>query len=265
MRPYSAFAEYYDELMRDVDYAARAAYIGRIFARHGLRPKLILDAACGTGSLTLELARDAEVIGVDISPQMLSKASEKAGSTNGRALFICQDIRSLDLYGTIDAAVCSLDGINHLTSPRGVRQAFDRISLFLNPGGLFVFDLNSPYKMAEKFADNVFVYDTERVCCIWQNQYCPASKLCRFALTFFERADDVYRRYDEEFAERAYTTRQIRNFLRKSGLRMEAAYADPTFEAPDEKTERILYVARKETAEYSDWKMTLPVDKEGCL
>lgn len=248
MRPYSAFAEYYDELMRDVDYAGRARYIGQVFERHGLHPKLILDAACGTGSLTLELARNAEVIGVDVSPQMLSKASDKAGSTNGRAMFICQDIRSLDLYGTVDAAVCSLDGINHLTSPGSVQLAFNRVSLFLNPGGLFVFDLNSPYKIAEKFADNVFIYDTERVYCIWQNQYRPASRLCRFALTFFERSGGVYRRYDEEFAERAYTTRQVRNFLQKSCLKLEAVYADPTFEAPDEKTERILYVARKDTA-----------------
>ena len=247
MKPYSAFAEYYDELMRDVDYAGRARYIAQIFGRHGLRPGLILDAACGTGSLTLELAREAEVIGVDISPQMLSKASEKAGATNGRVLFICQDICALDLYGTVDAAVCSLDGINHLTRPGSVQQAFHRISLFLNPGGLFVFDLNSPYKIEQKFADNVFVYDTERVCCVWQNHYHPASRLCRFDLTFFSRAGDVYRRYDEEFAERAYTTRQIRNFLRRAGLKLEAFYEDPTFRAPDEKTERILYVARKET------------------
>lgn len=246
MTPYSVFAAYYDELMADVDYAGRAAYLCEIFRRHGLQPHLLLDLGCGTGSFSLELARQGmEVIGVDRSPQMLSEASRKAGTTNGRALFICQDMRALDLYGTVDGAVCTLDGLNHITSSTDLGRVFSGVSLFLNPGGLFVFDLNTPYKFRHVLSDNVFVYDTDRVYCVWQNSLNVRTGLCRFDLTFFERQGETYRRSDESFSERAYTTRRIRGLLARAGLTLEAVYADLAFQPPQETAERAVYVARK--------------------
>ena len=254
MTPYSVFAAYYDELMADVDYAGQAAYLRQAFRRHGLRPHLVLDLACGTGSLSMELVRAGmEVIGVDRSSQMLSQAVRKAGSTNGPAFFVCQDMRKLDLYGTVEAAVCTLDGVNHVTSPADVRRVFAGVSRFLNPGGLFVFDLNTPYKITRVLGDNVFLYDTDRVYCVWQNGLNPRTGLCRFDLTFFERKGDVYRRSDEQFAERAYSTRSIRRMLGQAGRVLEAVYAYPTFDAPAATAERAVYVARK------------PVDKDGSF
>lgn len=246
MIPYGVFAAYYDKLMADVDYAGRAAYLNEIFRRHGLRPGLLLDLGCGTGSLSLEMVRQGlDVIGVDRSPQMLSEASRKAGSTNGRALFICQDMRALDLYGTVDAAVCALDGINHITSPKDLGRVFARVSLFLNPGGLFVFDLNTPYKFRHVLGNNAFVYDTDQVYCVWQNSLNTRTGLCRFYLTFFERQGEIYRRSDEQFSERAYSTDRIRRLLSQAGLILEAVYADRAFDPPQETAERAVYVARR--------------------
>lgn len=246
MTPYSVLAAYYDELMADVDYAGRAAYLGRVFARHGLRPGLVLDLGCGTGSLSLELSRAGmEVIGLDRSEQMLSAAAQKAGSTNGRVFFICQDMRGIDLYGTVDAVVCALDGINHVTSPADVVRVFEGVARFLNPGGLFVFDLNTPYKIAHVLGDNTFTYDTDDVYCVWQNSYRPRTGLCRFDLTFFEWDGACYRRADERFSERVYSTGHIRRMLRQAGLSLEAVYADMTLEMPTDTTERAVYVARR--------------------
>jgi ubiquinone/menaquinone biosynthesis C-methylase UbiE len=246
MKSYSAFAKYYDSLMCDVDYASLAKYIAEIFKKHGCCVHSVLDLACGTGGMSFELAKQGfDVIGVDISGQMLSQAAAKAGVNCQNPIFICQDMRSLDLYGTVDAAVCTLDGINHLTDYRSVKAAFARVSLFLEKNGLFVFDLNSPKKIAQTLGNNVFVYDYDSVYCVWQNSYNPKSRLCRFDLTFFEPSGESYVRYDESFSEHAYTTAQIRNYLDTAGMSLEAVYDGFGFNNPDENSERLVYVARK--------------------
>lgn len=246
MKSYGVFAKYYDILMSDVDYKGRALYIREIFKRHGIASNIILDLACGTGKISFELAKAGfEVIGVDVSPDMLSQAMSKLGSKADNPVFICQDMQTLDLYGTVGAVVCTLDCINHLTSPVSVKKAFERVSLFLESGGLFVFDLNSPYKIAEILGNNSFVYDYGDIYCVWQNGYNPKSKLCNFDLTFFELDGDRYIRSDENFAERAYTTTQVEKYLKSAGLELEAVYDDMTFETPQTKSERIIYVARK--------------------
>lgn len=245
MRPYGVFAKYYDLLMSDVDYKSRADYICEIFRRHGITSNLILDLACGTGAMSFELAKAGfDVIGVDGSDEMLSEAIAKREAENN-PIFICQDMRSLDLYGTVGAAVCTLDGINHLTTPAAVKQAFERVSLFLECGGLFVFDLNSPNKIANTLGSNAYVYDRDEIYCVWQNCYNPKSKICRFDLTFFEPCGDRYTRSGETFAERAYSTSQIEKYLKGAGLELVAAYDDMTFEKYNEKSERIVYAARK--------------------
>lgn len=245
MSSYGVFAEYYDLLMSDVDYKSRAGYICEIFKKHGIASNLILDLACGTGAMSFELANlGFDVIGVDSSNEMLSKAIAKRKSYCN-PIFICQDMRSLDLYGTVGAAVCTLDGINHLTSPSSVKQAFERVSLFLESGGLFVFDLNSPYKIANTLGSNAYVYDRDEIYCVWQNCYNPKSKLCRFYLTFFEPCDGSYTRSDESFAERAYSASQIENYLKNAGMELIAAYDDMTFQKYNDKNQRIVYAARK--------------------
>jgi ubiquinone/menaquinone biosynthesis C-methylase UbiE len=246
LTPYELFARYYDGLLCDIDYEKRAEYFSQLFMRHGVRPQIVLDLACGTGSLSIALANAGyDVIGIDRSPEMLSAAVQKAGSTNKNILLLCQDMCELDLYGTVDAAICHLDGINHLTSPQAVCKTFEKVSLFLNDGGLFVFDLNSPYKIAYELGNHTFVYDYDDIYCVWQNSYSPSSHLCSFDLTFFERSGEAYRRYDEHFAERAYTTRQIKSWLAKAGLTLCAEYDDFSFDAPYAESKRIIYVAAK--------------------
>ena len=246
MIPYERFAQFYDELTSDIDYEQRAEYFEQLFDRHRLRPKIVLDLACGTGSLSVELARRGyEVIGVDRSPEMLAVASGKAGNIQADVLFICQGMSELDLYGTVDAAICHLDGINHLSSADEVLSVFKKVSLFLNDGGLFIFDLNTPYKIENILGNNTFVYDYEGVYCVWQNSYRPKSGICRFDLTFFEPTGDHYRRYDEHFAEKAYDPAGVKGLLREAGLSVIAEYDDFTCKPVNEKSGRIVYVARK--------------------
>ena len=184
---YGVFADFYDGLTLNVDYARRASYIAVLFAKLGHNMGLTLDLACGTGSLTLELAKmGVDVYGVDGSEEMLSVASEKAFEQNIDTLFLCQKMQELDLYGTIDTCVCSLDSINHLTSENDVIETFRRIEKYLAPDGLFVFDANTVYKHRNILGDNCFIYDTDTVFCAWQNSYCEKDNRVDITLDFFK-------------------------------------------------------------------------------
>ena len=143
----TALARYYDALTADVDYRARGAYLKRLAERHGGRFRLVLDLACGTGSLAVELARlGAEVIAVDGSGEMLAQAMNKSAGLTPPVLYLCQGMEELDLYGTVDTTLCTLDSLNHLPDREALRRVFHRVWLFTEPGGLFLFDMNTPYK-----------------------------------------------------------------------------------------------------------------------
>ena len=246
MNSYTVFARYYDTLMQDAEYKKRALYLNRILDQWNRGPGLTVDLACGTGSIALELAGlGYDMICVDQSTQMLEEARKKFENAEKSALFIHQDMRALDLYGTVDAVVCCLDSINHLPSPRSVEETFKRVSLFLNPGGLFIFDVNTPYKFENILAGNTFVYDYDEVYCVWQNSYRRSTGACRFDLTFFERTEAAYQRYDECFYEKSYSERTLVRCLKAAGLDLMNRFEEFTFEDPGEKAERIVYVARK--------------------
>ena len=169
MNSYQALSAYYDRFTDDVGYADWADFFERLFAREGIQPKLVLDLACGTGSLTRILAeRGYEMIGADASPEMLMQAMQNTMDCEPRPLFLNQRMEALDLYGTVDACLCCLDSINYVTEPQTLQKAFERVHLFLEPKtGLFVFDINTP----EKFAcmdGNAYVREDEDVFCVWQ-------------------------------------------------------------------------------------------------
>ena len=165
---YHVMAKYYDALTADVPYEEFAEFLMKIFRREKASPGLILDLACGTGSITKLLAeRGYDMIGADSSPDMLMQAQAKCSSLSGQPTFICQNMTDLDLYGTVDAVVSFLDSVNYLADPADLRRAFERVSLFLNPGGLFVFDLNTAYKLSS-IAGNAFVRETDGLFCVWQ-------------------------------------------------------------------------------------------------
>ncbi len=242
MSGYQDFSEFYDLLMRDVDYAARAEYLLSLFEKHGSRPASLLDIACGSGSLALEmLKRGVDTVGVDASEAMLAKAAAKAPE----ALWLCQDMRQMDLYGTVDGAVCVLDSINHLCRTEDVAQVFRRARLFVEPGGLFIFDVNTPYKHREVLADRSFVAEEEDVLCVWRNRYVPRNGEVEILLDFFvQQEDGRYERYWDTVRERAYSERTLRRLLAENGWETVAVYEDMTEQSPSADCQRMVFVAR---------------------
>lgn len=246
---YDLFADYYDRLMEDADYPARTEYLLSLFERHDRRPTLLLDAACGTGSFSLEFAvRGIEVIGADPAPNMLAVARDRADRADLDILFLCQPAAGLELYGTVDGAVCCMDSLNHVTAYEELCRSLARIALFLEPGRLFIFDMNTPYKHRELLADNAFVYELEDLYLVWQNE--TEEGLTHITLDFFIPGEDGrYARGCETFSERAYSAEEIERALDGAGLALEAVYDDMTLEPPHPDSDRLVYVARRLGAE----------------
>lgn len=235
-------------MTRDINYAQWADYIEKIFAQNGLTPKLILDLGCGTGSMCIELSRRRyEMIGVDSSVDMLACAKQKAIDENMDILFLNQDISTFELYGTVDACLCLLDTLNYITENDKAMSLFKLVHNYLNPGGLFIFDINTYYKFEHVLADNVYYSIDDDIAYIWQNEFDKSKNLCRFDLTFFvSNEEGLYERYDEVHTERAYTHEEISGFINMSGLTMVSCYDGLSFSKPVNTSERVFYVCRKE-------------------
>lgn len=245
---YSAFAGFYDELTGNISYEERARYFDSIIKEFKTEGPILLDLACGTGSLSVELSRlGYDVIGVDNSADMLSVALEKKYEAEQDILFLCQDMTALDLYGTVDTTVCALDSINHVTDPQQVREIFKGVSLFTVPGGLFLFDVNSPYKHHKVLGNNTFVYDCDSVYCVWQNELDENNDTVHISLDFFayDEETDTYSRSSEQFSERSYEPAWLEALLDETGFDLLAVYGDDSRDAPKEDTQRLIYVARK--------------------
>ena len=246
MYGYGDFSLVYDILTQDVDYKGRTEYLYGLFNRFGAKPTLMLDLACGTGNFSLEFSKKGiEVIGVEPSEDMLSVAREKAALAGEDILFLCQTAQELELYGTVDGAVCCLDSLNHITEPQELQKAISRVSLFLEPGKLFIFDVNTEYKHKNVLGNETFVLENEKVYCVWQNEYVECEKLTNISLDFFIEEDGVYQRFCEDFSERAYSENQLEEMLRKAGLKIEAIYDDMSCDVPKKDSQRLIYVTRK--------------------
>ena len=243
---YNDFAYSYDALMTDVDYKKRAEYLRSLFEQFDRMPTLMLDLACGTGGFSNQFAKmGVSVIGVDISYDMLAVAREKSAEQENDILYLCQDATELDLYGTVDGAICCLDSLNHITDYDDFCKAIERVSLFLEKDRLFIFDFNTVYKHSEVLANNTFVIDTDKVYCVWQNEYSPKDNTVNINLDFFTPDGDAYYRTNESFCERAYTYGEIEKALENAGLKTEAVYEEMTQNAPTDTTERVVYITRK--------------------
>lgn len=243
---YRDFAFYYDRFMKDVNYGQWADYISKIFERNRLKPGLIADLGCGTGSFCLEMAGIGyDMIGIDISTEMLSCARQKALETGADILFLNQDMTSFELYGTVDAITCLLDSMNYITYKNDLKRLFKLVVNYLNPGGLFVFDINSPYKFENILSSNVFCETNEKASYIWQNSFDKASRLCRFDLAFFVREGKLYRRFDEVHYERSYSKEELVGMLTAAGLKPCSIYGEFSFRKPSDHCERIFFVCKK--------------------
>lgn len=247
MSSYDFLAGCYDALTYDVDYAAWAGYIEKHFRKNPLPGNTVLDLACGTGSLTRELAlRGYEMIGVDRSPEMLSQAAEKnRGVSPIEPIFLCQYMEKLDLYGTIDACVCCLDSVNYVTDPKKLRRAFERVRLFLTPGGLFLFDINSPAKL-EGLDSQVFLDETEDTYCVWRAEF--SRRICSYFMDIFrlDEATGQWDRGEELHRERAYSVPELTGMLSETGFTDIRTFGELKMRPPKPNESRIFFTARKD-------------------
>ena len=244
---YDLLAPFYDAINSDVNYTLWADFIEKIIKReYRGKPELLLDLGCGTGSMTLELARRGyDMTGIDISPEMLNIARERAEREGLDVLWLCQDMTEFELYGTVDVALCCLDGINHLTNQKDLKKTLHLVHNYLSPEGLFIFDVNGKYKFENIYSDRAYVMEEGRGVCIWQNSYNPRTKICDFYITLFEEGKDgAYTRYDEAQRERMYTVRSLNSALLSTGLEPLGIYSDFDFSPASNASERIYIVAR---------------------
>ena len=246
MSNYISFAKFYDSLTLNVDYFKRTQYLCALFNLYKFSPKLILDLACGTGEMSLYLHDlGFDMIACDYSDAMLSVAQNKATEQNKDILFLHQEMTKLDLYGTVDCVICCLDSINHLILSGNVNKTFEKVSLFLNPGGLFIFDVNTIYKHEYILAENTFVYDLDDVYCVWQNNKIK-NNITSINLNFFEKINDnSYLRYSESFMERAYSVNKLSSMLIDSGFEILDIFDELTFEPENDKSQRLYFITRK--------------------
>lgn len=248
MSSYEALAERYDVLTADVDHEAWADYLEKHFAKCPIPIRTVLDLACGTGTMTCLLAeRGYEMIGVDLSPDMLSVAAEKGGRVSGvPPIFLQQPMQELDLYGTVDACVCCLDSVNYVTRPADLRRAFQRVHLFLTPGGLFLFDVNTPEKL-RGLDGGMFIDETDDTYCVWRADFSERRKLCTYGMDlFFRQEGNLWRREEEVHEERAYAPDELEEYLRAAGFVDVRRYGELKLRAPGAGEQRIFFTARKE-------------------
>ncbi|MCL2106686.1 MAG: class I SAM-dependent methyltransferase [Oscillospiraceae bacterium] len=254
--PYAALARYYDAFTDNMNYAGRVEYLYTLLCDAGAPPGcLALDLACGTGTYSYALLeRGYDVIGVDASLDMLGIALEKAAQKQlAPPLFLCQRLEALDLYGTVRAAICLTDSLNHLTTPNQVQRFFKRLANFVEPGGVFIFDVNTPYKHEHVLADNTFVYENETagVFCVWRNRWIPETKSTEIALDLFSREErqsdesGLYQRSAECFVERAYTIEELTRWLNRAGFAVENIFEELTRQPPGPESERVFLIARR--------------------
>ncbi|MCL1789478.1 MAG: methyltransferase domain-containing protein [Oscillospiraceae bacterium] len=239
---YGNFAEFYDRLVGGFDYTATAEYYDGLIRENGINSGILLDLACGTGTLSAMFAeRGWDVIGVDISPEMLSLAKK-----HEKVSYICQDMTELDLYGTVDAAVCCFDALNHLLEEPELLKTFGRVSLFMNTGGVFVFDMNTVYCHETILGDNIFIKQSNSgIYCVWRNASRNAGTVDITLDIFAKQANALYSRYVEEIRETAYSLETVRSLCEKSGFEVKACFDFMNHNSGNEDCEKVVFVCMK--------------------
>lgn len=246
---YESFSLYYDALTENVNYPVRAAYFDRLIRKHLCsKGYVMLDLACGTGTMTQEMEKCGyDMIGVDYSDGMLGQAMEKKIMQNLPIQYVRQDMRKLELYGTVDVTICTLDSLNHLSSFEDVETVFQRVWEITEPGGLFVFDMNTLYKHRVLLGNQVYLYEAENVYCVWENALREDSCTVDITLQLFQLCEDGrYSRKEECLTERAYAPEQVREALERIGFCVLGVYHADTEEPLQEDSERMVVVARKD-------------------
>ena len=245
MDAYKNLAASYDRLTNDVDYEATVEFYMEILRREGLSPRTVVDLACGTGSVTEILARKGyRVTGVDMSEEMLTEAAMKTMDMLEPPVYSCQLLQNLRLPRGVDMAVCALDSLDYILDPADCKEAIRRTYKALNPGGIFIFDVNTPEKL-RAMDDQVFLDEDDDVYCVWRGEFDEETNICSYGMDLFQREGKMWRRSFEEHREYAYSQEQLTGFLKDAGFTHIEVYADRLFEAPREGEQRIYFKARK--------------------
>ena len=245
MDAYKELAVSYDRLTEDVDYRAVVDFYLQILDREELKPRTAVDLACGTGSVTAILAQmGLQVTGVDMSEEMLTVAWEKAMDLPNPPRFVCQKLQKLRLPRAVDLAVCALDSLDYITDPVDCALAIRRIYKALNPGGIFIFDVNTPEKL-RAMDGQVFLDEDDDVYCVWRGEFDEDTNICSYGMDLFQRQGNVWHRSFEEHREYAYSQEQLTAFLKAAGFTHIEVYADRKLEAPGPGEQRIYFKARK--------------------
>lgn len=247
MEAYTNFAEVYDLFMDNIPYEDWCSYVTGLLKEHGVKDGLVLDLGCGTGSLT-ELLADAgyDMIGVDNSEDMLQIAMDKRAESGKDILYLLQDMREFELYGTVKAVLSICDCINYILEYKDLVEVFRLVNNYLDPGGVFIFDLNTVYKYESVMGDTTIAEDREECSFIWDNFYDEDTKINEYDLSLFIREEeDLYRKYMETHYQRAYTIHEIKMALKEAGLEFIQAYDAFTREPVKDTSERIYLIAQE--------------------
>lgn len=249
MEAYTGFAEVYDVFQDNVPYEEWCAYVTGLLAEYGVSDGLILDMGCGTGSLTELLAKAGyDMIGIDNSGEMLQIAMNKSRDSGLDILYLQQDMREFELYGTVRAVISACDSINYVTDPEDLLEVFRLVNNYLDPHGIFLFDFNTEYKYREILGSRIIAEDREECSFIWDNYYDREQQINEYELTLFVQEEDspLYRKYQETHYQRGYTLEQIQSLLKRAGLICLAAYDAYTEDAPLCSSERICVIAQEQ-------------------
>ncbi len=247
---YSALSEMYDDFMRNIPYKGWAAFIRDKLVSAGIEKGLVLDLGCGSGTLTMLLSdMGYDMIGVDNSHGMLNLAFEKKGERD--ILYLNQDIREFELYGTVKAVVSTCDTLNYITDKDDLIKVFKLIDNYIEPDGLFIFDIHTKYYYEKILSDNVFAQTEENGAYIWENSYDPKTMQNRYNVTMFikqysEDDSEIYERYEEEHIEKVYDVVDIKQALEEAGLKLMTVYDGYKEEPPEEHSDRLVFVVGKQ-------------------
>lgn len=254
MEAYTSFAKVYDQFMDNVPYEDWAQYLHGVLEMYGIRDGLVLELGCGTGTMTELLSGYGyDMIGVDCSEEMLDAAMEKREESGHDILYLLQDMREFELYGTVRAVVSVCDSINYLLEEEELEQVFRLVNNYLDPGGIFLFDFNTDYKYREVLGNQTIAEDREDCGFIWENYYYEEEGINEYELTLFIREgkgsgmqdDDLFRRFRETHHQRGYTLKEIQTALHNAGIEYLCAYDGDTKNVPHEQSERIYVIARE--------------------
>ncbi|MCI6093425.1 class I SAM-dependent methyltransferase [bacterium] len=247
MDAYTSFARVYDTFMDNIPYEEWAVYLTGLLNEYGVNYGLVLDLGCGTGNMTELLAKEGyDMIGVDNAEEMLEIAMEKREKSGHDILYLLQDMREFELYGTVRAVVSVCDSVNYIDEEEDLTEVFRLVNNYLDPGGVFIFDFNTLYKYREILGDRTIAENREDCSFIWDNYYYEEERINEYELSIFIREkENLFRRYEETHFQRGYTLDEMIRMIKDSGLEFVTAYDAFTREAPKEDSERIYVIARE--------------------